>query len=95
MADEEPTDCIVLTIGRGEHDMIRVNDEYVSSPHAKVSIYPDRTVTVEDCGSTNGTWLDKVRVYGPTIAGPDSSIRVGRTNLKVMDLLIAAVRRPW
>lgn len=88
-------DRIVLTIGRGEGDHIRVNDEYASTPHAKLTIYADRTVTVEDCGSTNGTFLDRVRVYAPTIAGPRSTIRVGRTDLKVMDLLLAAVRRPW
>jgi pSer/pThr/pTyr-binding forkhead associated (FHA) protein len=93
--DKEPTDRLVLTIGRGDHDMIRVNDDYASSPHAKLTIYPDHTVTIEDCGSTNGTWLDKARVYGPTIAGPHSTIMVGRTQLKVMDLLLAAVRRPW
>ena len=92
---EEPIGRIVLTIGRGESDMVRVNDEYASSPHAKLTIYADHTVTVEDCGSTNGTWLDGASVWGPTIAGPRSTIRVGRTNLKVMDLLLAAVRRPW
>jgi pSer/pThr/pTyr-binding forkhead associated (FHA) protein len=56
-----------------------------------MTIYPEGVVTVADAGSTNGLFLDGRRIYGPTPAGPTSVIRVGRTDLKVIDILRSLV----
>lgn len=36
---------------------VRVDDEYVSTKHCKVLLHDDGTVTLEDLGSMNGTWV--------------------------------------
>lgn len=41
--------------GQGADCDVRVQDEYVSTRHCKVTLRPDGVVTVEDLGSTNGT----------------------------------------
>lgn len=85
-----------LVIGRAEDCHIRVDDEYASPHHALLVIYPDGRVTVADLGSTNGTWVglagSLAKVYGPTVVDPRFTVRVGRTDLAVVDLLRAAAR---
>ena len=34
---------------------------------------------MEDLGSTNGTWIDRTRVTGPTVLAMGQPLRVGRT----------------
>lgn len=70
-----------LTIGRGEDCDVRVDDEYASPHHAKVTRDDAGRVWIEDLGSTNGTWLNGVRVYGPTLMTPGCVVRVGRTEI--------------
>lgn len=73
---------------------VRVDDEYVSSHHCKVTLAADGSVTVEDLGSVNGTWirsasrekpgspvLNGARVRGPTLLRPGWIVRIGRTDL--------------
>ena len=73
---------------------VRVDDKYASNQHCKVTQASDGTVTVEDLGSTNGTWirpasqktvgplsLPGTRVYGPTQLRPGWIIRIGHTDL--------------
>lgn len=79
--------AMTFTIGRGESDAIRVSDEYASTPHARITVYENRRVTVEDCGSLNGTFVDGERVYGPVEVGPLAIVRVGRTNVQVLQML--------
>lgn len=81
----------VLIIGRGDRADFRVDDQYASPRHAVMTIYPEGSVTVADGGSTNGLYLDGQRVYGPTPCGPDSVILVGRTKLKVINILRSLV----
>lgn len=50
---------------------IRITDDpYVSKHHARVIVYSDGRATVEDLGTTNGTYVSagggRGRVYGPT-----------------------------
>jgi pSer/pThr/pTyr-binding forkhead associated (FHA) protein len=38
---------------------------------------------VEDLGSTNGTYIDRTRVNGPTVLKPGATLRIGRTALEL------------
>lgn len=88
------TRSIALTIGTAEQCDIRLVDVYASPVHAKLTIYADRTVTIEDCGSTNGTFImpGLRRVYGAVRCSGTYQIRVGRTELSVIALIEAAAR---
>ena len=55
-----------------------LDDDYVSSRHAR--FFPqDGQWMVEDLGSTNGTYLDRTKVTGPTPVKIGVPIRIGKT----------------
>lgn len=72
-----------ITLGRAHDSTIVLDDDYASSRHAR--IYPDPTGqwTVEDLGSTNGTYLDRQRLTTPTPLQPGTPIRIGRTVIEL------------
>lgn len=72
-----------ITLGRAHDSTIVLDDDYASSRHAR--IYPDQTGqwTVEDLGSTNGTYLDRQRLTAPTPLQPGTPIRIGRTVIEL------------
>ncbi|WP_329488821.1 FHA domain-containing protein [Kitasatospora sp. NBC_01246] len=72
-----------ITLGRAHDSTIVLDDDYASSRHAR--IYPDQTGqwTVEDLGSTNGTYLDRQRLTAPTPLQPGMPIRIGRTVIEL------------
>ncbi|GAA1260106.1 antibiotic biosynthesis regulator FhaB [Kitasatospora nipponensis] len=73
----------VITLGRAHDSTIVLDDDYASSRHAR--IYPDQAGqwTVEDLGSTNGTYLDRQRLTVPTPLQPGMPIRIGRTVIEL------------
>jgi hypothetical protein len=73
----------VITLGRAHDSTIVLDDDYASSRHAR--IYPDQTGqwTVEDLGSTNGTYLDRQRLTTPTPLQVGMPIRIGRTVIEL------------
>ncbi|MFJ9692991.1 FHA domain-containing protein [Kitasatospora sp. NPDC101183] len=72
-----------ITLGRAHDSTIVLDDDYASSRHAR--IYQDQTGqwTVEDLGSTNGTYLDRQRLTAPTPLQPGTPIRIGRTVIEL------------
>jgi pSer/pThr/pTyr-binding forkhead associated (FHA) protein len=67
-----------VTMGRSQESTIVIDDDYVSSRHARV--FPrDGEWYVEDLGSTNGTYLDRTKVITPTPVKIGVPIRVGKT----------------
>lgn len=68
-------------IGRGEDCDIRLQDEYVSPRHARVWQDSQGQAWVEDLGSTNGTWIGHVKVYGPTPIGPGTVLHIGHSEI--------------
>jgi pSer/pThr/pTyr-binding forkhead associated (FHA) protein len=67
-----------VTMGRAQDSTIVLDDDYVSSRHARV--FPrDGQWYVEDVGSTNGTYLDRTKVTSPTPVKIGVPIRVGKT----------------
>ncbi|KWW97879.1 hypothetical protein C3Y87_11235 [Carbonactinospora thermoautotrophica] len=71
-----------VTIGRSHDSTLVLDDDYASSRHAR--IYPDNgRWMVEDLGSTNGTYLDRAKINGPTPVPLGVPIRIGKTVLEL------------
>lgn len=68
----------VLTVGRGENCNLCLEDNYVSTSHAK--FYPaNGRFFVEDLGSTNGTYVNGRRISYPTELRQGDRIKIGKT----------------
>jgi len=75
-----------VTLGRAPDSTLVLDDDYASSRHAR--LFPDSSGDtgrwlVEDLGSTNGTYLDRHRVTGPTPVSMGVPIRIGKTVLEL------------
>jgi pSer/pThr/pTyr-binding forkhead associated (FHA) protein len=71
-----------ITIGRADDSSLVLTDDFASTRHAR--LWPrDGQWLVEDLGSTNGTYLDRAKVTGPTPVPLGSPIRIGRTVLEL------------
>jgi FHA domain len=71
-----------LLLGRGaENDVNLARDEYASSKHARVEPRRDG-VWVEDVGSTNGTYLNGIRLTRAKKLALGDVVRVGETELR-------------
>ena len=70
-----------VTLGRTAPADIVLNDSEVSRAHCKVAVLNDILV-VTDLGSTNGTFVDGVRVTEPTQVPVGAVLHVGRQSLK-------------
>jgi pSer/pThr/pTyr-binding forkhead associated (FHA) protein len=71
-----------LLIGRGSDAAIRLDDDYVSTRHARIAASGDQWF-VEDLGSTNGTYLGSQRLSQPTTLQLGSQVRIGKTTLEL------------
>ena len=72
-----------VSIGRAPDSTIVLDDDYVSHRHARIAPDARGRWSVEDLGSTNGTYLDRQRVSGPVLAGLGVPIRIGKTVLEL------------
>ena len=68
----------VVRIGRSADAQLILEDDYVSTRHARIYRTPEGYV-VEDLGSTNGTYLNNTRVTAPTPFTTADTLRIGRT----------------
>jgi pSer/pThr/pTyr-binding forkhead associated (FHA) protein len=75
--DEAP-----ILIGRGADAAIRLDDDYVSTRHARIASSGDQWF-VEDLGSTNGTYIGAHRLTQPTTLQLGSTVRIGKTTLEL------------
>ena len=71
-----------LLIGRGSDAAIKLDDDYVSTRHARVAASGDEWF-VEDLGSTNGTYIGTVRITQPTTITLGTQVRIGKTILEL------------
>jgi pSer/pThr/pTyr-binding forkhead associated (FHA) protein len=75
-------DSNALTVGRGgDNDLPLEADEYASSLHARFKPRRDG-VYVEDVGSTNGTYVNGIRLSGDRRLAPGDVVRIGETDLR-------------
>ena len=75
--DEAP-----LLIGRGSNAAIRLDNDYVSTRHARIAASGEQWF-VEDLGSTNGTYIGSQRISQPTTLQLGSQIRIGKTTFEL------------
>jgi pSer/pThr/pTyr-binding forkhead associated (FHA) protein len=71
-----------VLIGRGADAAIRLDDDYVSTRHARIASSGDQWF-VEDLGSTNGTYIGSHRLTQPTILQLGSKVRIGKTTVEL------------
>ncbi|HYF74887.1 MAG TPA: FHA domain-containing protein [Nocardioides sp.] len=71
-----------ILIGRGADAAIRLDDDYVSTRHARIAASGE-TWFVEDLGSTNGTYVGTVRITQPTTITLGTQVRIGKTILEL------------
>jgi hypothetical protein len=75
-------DSAQLTIGRGRQNDIAIgSDEYASARHARFEPRQDG-VWVQDLGSTNGTYLNGMRLEHPRRLTQGDVVRIGETDLR-------------
>ncbi|HEV2344336.1 MAG TPA: FHA domain-containing protein [Actinocrinis sp.] len=72
-----------ITLGRAHDSTIVLDDDFASSRHARVFPDPSGQWVVEDLGSTNGTYLDRTKINGPTPVPAGVPIRIGKTVLEL------------
>ena len=75
-------DAHPLTVGRaGNNDVPLPDDEFASGRHARFEPRRDG-VYVEDIGSTNGTFVNGIRLTRDRRLAPGDVVRVGETDLR-------------
>ncbi len=72
-----------ITLGRAHDSTIVLDDDFASSRHARIFPDPSGQWVVEDLGSTNGTYLDRTKLSGPTPVPVGVPIRIGKTVLEL------------
>src|SRR3954451_4045159 len=73
-----------LVIGRSTPGLGSLGgDSEISRVHARIYHDPSGQLTVEDLGSTNGTFVNDNRISTPTSLRPGDQVRVGQTTLGV------------
>ncbi|CAN5228783.1 antibiotic biosynthesis regulator FhaB [soil metagenome] len=72
-----------LTIGRSSESGLVIRDDYTSTHHARLMRWSDGQWVVQDLDSTNGTFLDGVRVNLPTPVPLRTPVRIGTTTFEL------------
>ena len=72
----------VILIGRGADAQLNLDDDYVSTRHARV-VSGENGIYVEDLGSTNGSYVNGQRITAPTTVTLSDTVRIGRTTMKL------------
>jgi len=82
VGEEYTLDSTALTVGRGtQNDVSIEGDEFASARHVRIEPRRDG-VWVSDLGSTNGTFVNGVRIDRPRKLVLGDIVRVGETELR-------------
>jgi predicted component of type VI protein secretion system len=80
-----------LTIGRHAQGAGRLaDDEEISRSHARVTLDQDGHCAVEDLGSTNGTFVNGLRISAPHALSVGDTIEVGGTTIVLREVPLSA-----
>ncbi|MFN2496201.1 MAG: FHA domain-containing protein [Pseudonocardiaceae bacterium] len=71
-----------ILIGRADDSTLVLDDDYASTRHARLGFQANDWF-LEDLGSTNGTYLDRAKVTGPTRVPLGVPIRIGKTVIEL------------
>ncbi|MBX3310540.1 MAG: FHA domain-containing protein [Cryobacterium sp.] len=71
-----------LTIGRSAESGLVIRDDYTSTHHARLLLWGEEWA-IQDLDSTNGTYLDDVRVTVPTVVPLNTPVRIGTTSFEL------------
>lgn len=77
-----PLDGAPISFGRAAPATVVLDDPYVSDSHARVWRDGQEWV-VSDLGSTNGTFLNEVKVTDPTPLAAGDQLGIGKTTVEV------------
>jgi pSer/pThr/pTyr-binding forkhead associated (FHA) protein len=80
-ASAELADGMIM-IGRGSDCQLILDDDYVSTRHARV-VAGENGIYIEDLGSTNGSYVNGLRITAPTTITLQDTVRIGKTVLKL------------
>ena len=84
-----------LLIGRQAEGVGRLGeDEEISRSHAHVSVDSSGSCTIEDLGSTNGTFVNALRISAPQTLREGDTIEIGGTTLVVRELPSPVAEQP-
>ena len=76
-----------IIVGRRGEQSFPIMDKAVSGKHLKLTTMPDGNVQVEDLGSTNGTFIDGVRIIKKVVPR-DTIVQMGSTfTFRISDVL--------
>jgi transcriptional regulator with GAF, ATPase, and Fis domain len=78
----------VARIGAGDGNDLRINDPTVSRVHCEIRVGSD-SITIRDCGSTNGTYVEGMRVREGEVY-PGALVRIGASAFRIEELGEAA-----
>lgn len=73
----------ITSIGRGLSNTIVLPDSFASTEHALLT-YRNGQWWVEDLSSRNGTFVNDVRLDGPTVIGASDVLRIGQVRLRLI-----------
>jgi putative peptide zinc metalloprotease protein len=72
-----------MTIGRAPGSTVVLEDPTVSRLHARISGNGGETATIEDAGSSHGTWVDGTRIDRPFALRDGVKLRLGDQEMRV------------
>ena len=71
-----------VSIGRAADSDLVIQDDYTSTRHARLLNWGERWM-VQDLDSTNGTYVDDLRIGQPTEVRSGSAVRIGTTTFEL------------
>lgn len=69
-------------VGRAEGNSLTLPYSWVSRKHAMIRLEDDRSYTIIDLGSSNGTFVNGIRISTPTTLHGKDLVRLGKTLLR-------------